>query len=488
MSRLLTKFCERAHATLDGMRRAIQQSDWTTLNRDAHSLKGASGYVAAVALKAAAEALERSANESLQGSGTSPAEALAHVEREMARVLVAIEEATGKTPAPGPHSPPLGSGVAGAPGTSAADVPTAAPTLAATLAVRTSKQAPAAAAPRSAARSADSTPAINLHDVRATVGGSDAVMVRLLTKFNGRARATIDGMRRAVEESDWTTLKRDSHSLKGASGYVAAMALKEASIALERSADESLQGPPVGTSPAEALVHVEEEMARVLLAIGEATGEPPASLPPPLATGGVTAAAAPAAAAAAISSAAVSATVPSTLASPASSSTASVAASCTASVTKASGADPTSRQAPGALGAGSSSDAANAHATPAINLNEVRATVGGSDAVMMRLLTKFRERAEATLDGMRRAVEQSDWTTLKRDAHSLMGSSSCVAAMALKEAAEALERSADESLQGPPVGTSPKEALADVEREMARVLLAIGEAPGEHRLASCLPE
>jgi HPt (histidine-containing phosphotransfer) domain-containing protein len=453
MSRLLTKFCERAHATLDGMRRAIQQSDWTTLKRDAHSLKGASGYVAAVALKAAAEALERSANESLQGSGTSPAEALAHVEREMARVLVAIEEATGKTPAPGPHSPPLGSGVAGAPGTSAADVPTAVPALAATLAVRTSKQAPAAAAPRSAARSADSTPAINLHDVRATVGGSDAVMVRLLTKFNGRARATIDGMRRAVEESDWTTLKRDSHSLKGASGYVAAMALKEASIALERSADESLQGPPVGTSPAEALVHVEEEMARVLLAIGEATGEPPASLPPRLASS-VAAAAAPAAAAPAVS----------------------------APATTTATAGPTPGQA-SAAAASKSTDT-----TPAINLNEVRATVGGSDAVMMRLLTKFRERAEATLDGMRRAVEQSDWTTLKRDAHSLMGSSSCVAAMALKEAAEALERSADESLQGPPVGTSPKEALADVEREMARVLLAIGEATGEHRLASCLSE
>eukprot|EP00964_Phaeocystis_antarctica_P144392 scaffold110165_cov33-Phaeocystis_antarctica.AAC.1 len=145
-------------------------------------------------------------------------------------------------------------------------------------------------------------------------------MVRLLTKFNGRARATIDGMRRAVEESDWTTLKRDSHSLKGSSGYVAAVALKAAAIALERSADESLQGPPVGTSPAEALVHVEEEMTRVLLAIGEATGEPPASMPPPLATGGVTAAAAPAAAAAAVTGAAVSATVPSTLGSEPSSS------------------------------------------------------------------------------------------------------------------------------------------------------------------------
>ena len=124
MARLLTKFCERAEATLDGMRRAIQQSDWMTLKRDAHSLKGASGHVAAVALKAAAEALERSANDSLQGSGTSPAEALAHVEREMARVLIAIKEATGETPAPGPHSPPLGTGVAGASGASAAAVPT----------------------------------------------------------------------------------------------------------------------------------------------------------------------------------------------------------------------------------------------------------------------------------------------------------------------------------------------------------------------------
>ena len=86
MARLLTKFCERAEATLDGMRRAIQQNDWMTLKRDAHSLKGTSGHVAAVALKAAAEALERSANASLQGSGTSPKEALANVEREIDRV------------------------------------------------------------------------------------------------------------------------------------------------------------------------------------------------------------------------------------------------------------------------------------------------------------------------------------------------------------------------------------------------------------------
>ena len=282
-------------------------------------------------------------------------------------------------------------------------------------------------------------------------------MVRLLTKFNGRARSTIDGLRRAVEERDWATLKRDAHSLKGASGYVAATALKEASAALERSAEEALQGPPYGTLPAEALAHVEEEMALVLVAIGEATGEPPASLPPPLATGGATAAAA----------------------TPASSSTSPLAASCPASDTQASGADPTSRQAPGPLGAGSSSDAANTHATPAINLNTVRSMVGGSDAVMARLLAKFGERAEATIDGMRRAVEERDWATLKRDAHSLKGSSGYVAAMALKAAAEALEHTANRLLQGQPVGTSPKEALANVEREMTRVLVAIEEATGE---------
>ena len=51
---------------------------------------------------------------------------------------------------------------------------------------------------------------------------------------------------------------------------------------------------------------------------------------------------------------------------------------------------------------------------------------------------------------------------------------------ALKAAAEALEHTANESLQGHSVGTPPKEALANVEREMARVLVAIGEATGEH--------
>ena len=144
----------------------------------------------------------------------------------------------------------------------------------------TSGQPPAAAASTSGGSSgggadANATPAVNLNEVRSAVGGSNAVMMRLLTKFRERAQATLDGMRRAVERSDWTTLKRDAHSLKGSSGYVAAMALKAAAEGLERSAVESLQGPPVGTSPAEALTHVEEEMARVLVAISEATGEPP---------------------------------------------------------------------------------------------------------------------------------------------------------------------------------------------------------------------
>eukprot|EP00964_Phaeocystis_antarctica_P082037 scaffold51390_cov62-Phaeocystis_antarctica.AAC.4 len=94
---------------------------------------------------------------------------------------------------------------------------------------------------------------------------------------------------------------------------------------------------------------------------------------------------------------------PQHLGSPPSSSTASVAAlMCTASVTKASGADPTSRQAPGALSAVSNlaasllrepaltliAGAANAHATPAINLKNVRSTVGGSDAPLPRHLRR----------------------------------------------------------------------------------------------------
>ena len=185
MARLLTKFCERAEATLDGMRRAIQQNDWMTLKRDAHSLKGTSGHVAAVALKATAEALERSANASLQGSDTSPKEALANVEREIDRVLVAIEEATGE---PLPLSaPPLGTGLAGASGASAAAVPTYAPALAPAAAPATAPPAAPAPAPLPAPapapapatapvapRSAHATPAINLNDVLSAVGGSEA--------------------------------------------------------------------------------------------------------------------------------------------------------------------------------------------------------------------------------------------------------------------------------------------------------------------------
>eukprot|EP00964_Phaeocystis_antarctica_P111100 scaffold75398_cov67-Phaeocystis_antarctica.AAC.1 len=113
-------------------------------------------------------------------------------------------------------------------------------------------------------------------------------------------------------------------------------------------------------------------MARVLVATGEATGDPPASFGASLTELRRATATAAAASARQATAVAAPATVPSTLGSPASFATLFT----TSPVTKASGADPTSRQAPGALSADSSCDATNAHATPAINLNDVRSTVG----------------------------------------------------------------------------------------------------------------
>jgi len=117
----------------------------------------------------------------------------------------------------------------------------------------------------------DEMQAIDLNQVRMTVGGSEAVMIRLLENFHGHSQASLEEMRRAVEQCDWEMLKRDAHSLKGSCGYVAAKALKASAEALERSATESMQGPVFSTPPAEALALVEKEMARVLAVIEQVT-------------------------------------------------------------------------------------------------------------------------------------------------------------------------------------------------------------------------
>ena len=71
----------------------------------------------------------------------------------------------------------------------------------------------------------DEMQAIDLNQVRMTVGGSEAVMIRLLENFHGHSQASLEEMRRAVEQCDWEMLKRDAHSLKGSCGYVAAKVL-----------------------------------------------------------------------------------------------------------------------------------------------------------------------------------------------------------------------------------------------------------------------
>ena len=114
---------------------------------------------------------------------------------------------------------------------------------------------------------------INIKEVLTAVGGTEAVMLRLLQKFRERAPATLTGLRRAAEAADWATLKRDAHSLKGSSGYVAASPLREAAIALEGTADQSTSGAASQQDVLAALLRVEEEMARVVAAIGAATGE-----------------------------------------------------------------------------------------------------------------------------------------------------------------------------------------------------------------------
>ena len=96
LRRLLAKFKERATPTLDKIRRTARDGDLPTLQREAFSLKGSAGYIAASYLQGAATALEQAIEKQIN----APVEQLRlgqfdeHIEacaREMVRVLHVID-------------------------------------------------------------------------------------------------------------------------------------------------------------------------------------------------------------------------------------------------------------------------------------------------------------------------------------------------------------------------------------------------------------
>jgi PAS domain S-box-containing protein len=329
MLRLLAKFADHAKPTIDGLRRAADAREWSTVRREAHSLKGSSGYVASESLRSAALALQKAAEEALTGpEHEAPVPALVNrVASEMELVLAAIHnelqgsalnaaQGASAVPTVNPRAgnfngaPAAGSGAAGDSGAAAVvpraptppmapaavssvppSVPPAtqaatsvepaasiSPAASAVPAVPTFPAAPLAAplvAPVPADHSSDPEAVLDWTRALANFGGDAAILHRLLTKFEERAKPCMDKIRRAAQGGDLSTLQREAHSLKGAAGYIGAGHLQQAAVAFEQQVDQAVNEPsteqslmrsPTGRFDA-AIERIADEQRRVLVVI-----------------------------------------------------------------------------------------------------------------------------------------------------------------------------------------------------------------------------
>jgi len=105
----------------------------------------------------------------------------------------------------------------------------------------------------------------------ANFGGEEPILRRLLTKFQERAKPTLEKIRRAAREGDLRLLQREAYSLKGSAGYIAASRLQHAAIAFEQAVEQAINTPTAAERPAGIFdVHIERyaaEQRTVLAAI-----------------------------------------------------------------------------------------------------------------------------------------------------------------------------------------------------------------------------
>jgi len=132
------------------------------------------------------------------------------------------------------------------------------------------------------------TSVLHWTDALRTFGGDESILMRLLLKFQERAKPTMTKIRKAVKEGDMQVLKREAYSLKGSSGYIAARDLKEAAQALESAVDalraageagvgadgEEVLAPHLAPRLEHLVEGCAEQQAKVLLAIQVRTQTP----------------------------------------------------------------------------------------------------------------------------------------------------------------------------------------------------------------------
>jgi len=244
--RLLSKIRERLVPMLQKFDKSLETNNLERLSSDANQLKGACGYVAAHDMGDAAVELRKAAEAILDGDAPERpiAELLARVRREIERVADAIDELL-----------PFEDVSASRPWrASKAEEAAAATPEAADLA------ATAATPPR---------PAIDMNELLSMIGGNHDMAEMMLINYVERALPSHNTFDESFAKDDIAALRKDAHSLKGASGYVAATTLHKALFALQRGADAILAGEVPEHPLAVLIVKAEDEIARACGAIKE---------------------------------------------------------------------------------------------------------------------------------------------------------------------------------------------------------------------------
>jgi HPt (histidine-containing phosphotransfer) domain-containing protein len=113
----------------------------------------------------------------------------------------------------------------------------------------------------------DVEPAILRDVLFSNLGGNLFVIKHILRKFVERSQATMTSLQQQSREEDWSALRREAHSLKGASGYVAAAQLNKRALALLLAAEEKKAGREPEPLIDFCLAQVGAEMQRVMLQI-----------------------------------------------------------------------------------------------------------------------------------------------------------------------------------------------------------------------------
>jgi len=313
--RLLIMFRERAAVSIAALETANAQNDFITLKREAHSLKGSSGYVAATMLSAAALSLMQLANSAIQKEPVEPAaieQAITRVKDEMGLTLRQIDLILAKSPGASPRATPRQSSrqndeceetsASNPAGQSSTTQPSdvraaeAHTNVATSPIVRARRVAASRAAhgwtaeqPESSAAGSnhqspktDTTSVLNWQAARDIFGGDQVVLQRLLLKFRDRAKVSLQELESIVESGDLLKLLQKAHALRGSSGYMTAFALSEAAGRLEDAAQSALQSKfipskaTVATNFKRYVDAIRHELDRVLVAIQEKLPDAPA--------------------------------------------------------------------------------------------------------------------------------------------------------------------------------------------------------------------